>query len=192
MIYKKYILLLCLVLQTTLMFAQELQTLQRVELGINGLVTSLEIPLSSNFVIEPSIGFGPSYDIDKNQDGLTSKIDYQWALLEPSVHTALYGKLFVLRNSRERKGKSLRLNSGSYIGVKVKYVSKPLTSDHTYRTNTLLTNVNWGGQFNIGSHWNYGYSIGLGLAGNLDYSSWVLYPAFDIKIAYVLPLFDKK
>lgn len=172
--------------------AQELQTLQRVELGLNGLVTSLEVPISNNVIIEPSIGLGPSYDIDKNQDGLTSKIDYGWALLEPSVHAALYGKLFVLRGKRERKGKSLKLNSGNYIGLKVKYVSKPLTSSHTYRTNTLLTNLNWGGQFNIGSHWNYGYSAGLGLAGNLDHTSWVLYPAFDIKIAYVLPLFDKK
>ena len=60
------------------------------------------------------------------------------------------------------------LNSGKFIGVKVKYVSTPLTNDEYHgQTNTLIANLNWGGQHNICNHWNYSYSVGLGYGHNL-------------------------
>lgn len=80
------------------------------------------------------------------------------------------------------------LNSGKFIGVKIKYVSKPLTNSLFHgKSNTLITNLNWGGQRNLGRNWSYSYSMGLGYDMNLDHSYGTFYPALDVKIAYVLP-----
>lgn len=170
--------------------AQELQTIQKLGLGINGLDLAVEIPLAANITIEPAVGLGPSYDFDDRQDAITSKMGWHWALLEPSVHASVYGKFFYNRDKLMSKGKSLLFNSGMFIGAKVKYVSKPLTSDEYHgQTNNLIVNLNWGGQRNLGKYWIYSYSLGLGYGYNLDYPRSVFYPAFDLKVAYVLPLF---
>lgn len=170
--------------------AQELQTIQKLGLGINGLDLAVEIPMAENITIEPAIGLGPSYDFDNRPDAITSKMGWHWALLEPSVHASVYGKFFYNRDKRMSKDKSLLFNSGMFIGAKVKYVSKPLTSDEYHgQTNNLIVNLNWGGQRNIGKYWIYSYSLGLGYGYNLDYPRSVFYPAFDLKVAYVLPLF---
>ena len=170
--------------------AQELQTIQKLGLGINGLDLAVEIPMAENITIEPAVGLGPSYDFDNRPDAITSKMGWHWALLEPSVHASVYGKFFYNRDKRMSKSKSLLFNSGMFIGAKVKYVSKPLTSDEYHsQTNNLIVNLNWGGQRNIGKYWIYSYSLGLGYGYNLDYPRSVFYPAFDLKVAYVLPLF---
>lgn len=181
-----------LLLQASTLSSQSLKTVPKIGLGINGLEFSVEIPLAEKISIEPAIGFGPSYDFS-DKDALTKKMGWHWALLEPSVHASLYGKFFYSRNKRISKGKSMLFNSGHFIGVKVKYLSKPLTNDELHgQTNTLLANLNWGAQRNLGSHWNYSYSVGLGYGRNLDYSYGTFYPAFDLKIAYVLSFWGGK
>ncbi len=187
-----FFLLFALLTQASALSSQSLQTVQKIGLGINGLELAVEIPVTENISIEPAVGFGPSYDFDDRQDAITSKMGWHWALLEPSIHVSTYGKFFYNRDKRMHKGKSMLFNSGKFIGAKVKYVSKPLT-DYEYHGmhNTLITNLNWGGQRNIGKHWNYSYSVGLGYGYNLDYSRSTFYPAFDVKVAYVLPLFAR-
>lgn len=173
-----------------LVSSQELGTYQRVEAGINGIGISIDVPVTDRIVIEPSFGVGPSYDLDEFGSSLADKIDWHWALLEPSFYGAVYGKYFYNRQSRASKGKSLLLNSGNYIGLKVKYVSKSLSDPQLY-SNTILTNLNWGGLHNIGKSWMFSYSVGIGYGRNLDHSYGLFYPAFDLKIAYVLPFFSK-
>jgi len=186
-----FVLLFALLTQASTLSSQSLQMLPKVGLGINGLDLSIEIPVTEKITIEPAVGFGPSYDFGP-MDGLTSKVSYHWALLKPSVHASMYGKFFYNRDKRMRNDKSLLFNSGNFIGAKVKYVSKPLTNDDYYwPTKTLLANLNWGGQRNIGRYWNYSYSVGLGYGRNLDISYGTFYPAFDFKVAYVLPLFGR-
>lgn len=179
--------LVALFLHNSMIFSQELEKIQRVAFGINGLDASIEIPVAEKITIEPMVGFGPSY---RFYDGgyLTASMGWQWALLEPSIHAGVYGKYFYSRDRRILKGKSVRLNSGHFFGVKAKYVSKPLTNAFHTLHNVVLTNVNWGGQHNIGTRWNYGYSVGVGYGINLDFSYGSFYPAFDLKIAYVLPI----
>lgn len=174
------------------LFSQQTGTFQKLDLGINGLSMSLEIPLADKITVEPAIGLGPSYDLhNSGESGLTDKMDWHWTLLEPSFHASVYGKFFYNRNARIAKKKSLRFNSGNYIGLKVKYVSKELSSDYHLYSNTLLLNLHWGGQYNIGKHWFYSYALGIGYGNNLDRSYGLLYPAFDVKIGYVLPFFSK-
>ena len=174
----------------SIVFSQELGTYQKVELGINGIGISLEIPATQKLTIEPAIGFGPSYDLNNHGDALTDKMDWHWALLEPSLHVSVHGKLFYGRDKRAEKGKSMILNSGQFIGLKIKYVSKSL-SDPQYYCNTLLTNINWGVQQSLGKHFLFSCSVGVGYGRNLDYSYGLFYPALDAKIAYVLPFFSK-
>ena len=187
-----FILLFALLIQASTLSSQSLQTVPKIGLGVNGLDFSVEIPVAERITIEPAVGFGPSYSFSEHES-LTGRMGWHWALLEPSVHTSIYGKFFYNRNKRMRKDRSLLFNSGNFIGAKVKYVSKPLTNDEYHgQTNTLIANLNWGGQRNIGSRWNYSYSVGLGYGRNLDYSYGTFYPAFDLKIAYVLPFWGGK
>ena len=181
-----FLLLFVLLTQASALSSQSLQTVPKIGLGINGLDFSIEIPVGEKIAIEPAVGFGPSYDISEWDSNWVS---YHYAIAEPSVHASVFGKLFYNRDKRMSKGKSMLFNSGKFIGAKVKYVSKPLT-DYEYHDmdNTLLVNLNWGGQRNIGRYWNYSYSVGLGYGYNLDYSRSTFYPAFDVKVAYVLPL----
>lgn len=186
-----FVFLFALLTQTSAVSSQSLQTIPKIGIGINGLDFSVEIPVAEKITIEPAIGLGPSYDFS-DKDALTKKIDWHWALLEPSLHASMYGKFFYNRDKRIRKTKSLLFNTGNFIGAKVKYVSKPLTSEEFHgQTNTFIANLNWGGQHNIGKHWNYSYSMGLGYGHNIESSYGTFYPAFDLKIAYVLPLFAR-
>ncbi len=170
--------------------SQELGTYQKIELGINGLGMSIETPISKRIALESTIGLGPSYDMYGDGEALTDKIGWGWALAEPSFHGSVYGKFFYSRNRRAERGKSLRLNSGNFIGVKVKYISKSLSEPQFY-SNTLLANLNWGSQRNIGKHWLFSYSVGIGYGYNIDVPYGLFYPALDLKIAYVLPYFSK-
>lgn len=169
--------------------AQGFGTFSKVEAGINGIGLALEMPISNKITIEPAIGFGPSYDM-ADDNSLTGKMGWHWALLEPSFHGSVYGKYFYDKTKRGKKNKSLWLNSGNFIGLKVKYVSRSLSSPQYY-SNTILANLNWGSQFNLGKHWIYSYSVGLGYGYNMDDSYGLFYPAFDLKIAYILPFFGK-
>lgn len=187
-----FILLFAMLIKASTVSCQSLQVVPKVGLGINGLDFSIEIPVGEKITIEPAVGLGPSYDF-RDMDALTKKVGYHWAWLEPSVHSSVYGKFFYNRDKLMSKDKSLLFNSGNFIGVKVKYVSEPYTSDENHEQyNTLIANLNWGGQHNIGSHWNYSYSVGLGYGHNLVFSYGTFYPAFDIKVAYVLPFLRGK
>ena len=187
-----FVFLFAMLLQASALSSQSLKTVPKVGLGINGLDFSVEIPLAEKISIEPAIGFGPSYDFS-DMDAVTKKMGWHYALIEPSVHASMYGKFFYNRDKRISKGKSLLFNSGKFIGMKVKYVSKPLTTEKYHgQTNTLIANLNWGGQRNFGHHWNYSYSLGLGYGRNLDFAYDTFYPAIDLKVSYVLPLLIKK
>lgn len=185
-----FVLLFALLIHAGTLHSQSLQTIQKLGLGINGLELAVEIPVAENITIEPAVGLGPSYDFH-DDDIFMGRSGVGLALLEPSFHVSAHGKFFYSRDKRMRKRKSMLFNSGKFVGVKVKYVSKPLTNyEYHGKHNTLLANLNWGGQRNIGKYWNYSYSLGIGYGHNLDYSYGTLYPALDLKVAYVLPLFN--
>ena len=186
------VLLFAFLANAGVLHSQELQMVPQIGLGTNGLDFSLEIPIAEKFTIEPAIGLGPSYDF-RDRDALFSKMGKHLILSAPSVHVSANGKFFFDRERRIRKGKSLLFNSGSFIGAKVEYVSLPLTSDKFHgQSNTLITSLSIGGQLNIGRYWKYGVTLGLGYGRNLDFSYGTFYPAYDFKVAYVLPFLRGK
>ena len=182
-----FVFLFALLIHAGALRSQGLQMVPQVGLGTNGLEFSIEIPVAEKFTIEPAIGFGPSYDF-RDRDALFSKMGKHLIFSAPSVHVSANGKFFFDRERRMRKGKSLLFNSGSFIGAKVEYITQPLTSDKFHgQSNTLITSLSIGGQRNIGRYWRYSYSVGLGYGRNLEYSYGTFYPAYDFKVAYVLP-----
>ncbi len=189
----KYYLIIPLLLLSGNIFAQKnssLKTYEKIDVGINGFGLALETPLNQKILSEFYIGLGPSYDLHEDIS-INHSMSWHWTLLEPSFHASVYGKYYYNRENRMAKGKSLLLNSGNFIGLKVKYISKSL-SDPSYYSNTILANLNWGLQRNLGKHWVYDFSFGLGYGYNMDNPYSMLYPALDLKIAYVFPFFDKK
>lgn len=187
-----FILLFTILINSGTLHSQGLQMLPTVGLGSKGIDFSIEIPIAKKFIIEPTIGLGPSYDFS-DRDGVFPKLGTHWALTKPSVHLSANSKFFFDRARRLRKGKSLLFNSGSFIGAKVEYVTKPLTNDKFHgQTNTLLASLNLGVQSNIGRYWRYSFSFGLGYGRNLEYTYGTFYPAADIKVGYVLPFLSKK
>ena len=88
-----FLLLFALIFQANALYSQSLQTVPKIGLGINGLDFSVEIPVARKIIIEPAVGFGPSYDFyqNENQDGL---MQLRWYIFNPSVHLSVYGKFF--------------------------------------------------------------------------------------------------
>ena len=182
-----FVFLFALLIHAGALRSQGLQMVPQVGLGTNGLEFSIEIPVAEKFTLEPAIGFGPSYDF-RDRDALFSKMGKHLILSAPSVHVSANGKFFFDRERRMRKGKSLLFNSGTFIGAKVEYVSQPLTSDKYHgQSNTIIASLSIGGQRNIGRYWKYSVFLGLGYGRNLDFSYGTFYPAYDFKVAYVLP-----
>ena len=184
-----FILLFFLLVQANILRSQSLQTIPKIGLGINGVDFSIEIPVDKKITIEPAVGVGPTYkktDWDEYVPP-SNEISY----FDQGLHVSMYGKYLYNRNRRLNKGKSLHLNSGNFIGMKVWYVSKPFNNEE-YLYNTILVNLNWGGQRNIGRYWIYSYSLGLGWGYNIDIPYDCLHLAIDLKMAYVLPFLSKK
>ena len=74
--------LFCSLFITNTLHSQELQTVSRIGLGINGLDLAVELPIAKKITIEPSIGLGPSYDFGEGE-ALTFRMDWHWTLLNP-------------------------------------------------------------------------------------------------------------
>lgn len=168
-------------------FSQELTTVHKIGLGLHGLDYAYEIPVARKITIEPFVGFGPSYNLHE-EDFVMARLNWHWVILNPSVHLGVNGKYIYNRDRRVARGKSLLFNSGNFIGVKVKYISRPLTNKPNFYSNTLFSTVSWGGQHNLGRHWNFSYAAGVGYGYNIDFPYSMFFPALDLKVAYVLPV----
>jgi hypothetical protein len=135
-------------------------------------------------LFEVESGLGAGYNIGDHS------YHYSWVLNDPAFYASVKGKFFYNRENRAEKGKGVFMNSGNFVGLRVKYASPGLLFNNNF--NTLLTNVHWGVQRQIAKHWMYSFYVGLGYAYDINYSVGTIYPAFDIKFSYVLPVFENK
>src|SRR5690606_25625925 len=110
--------LFCSLFITNTLYSQELQTVSRIGLGINGLDLAVELPIAKKITIEPSIGLAPSHDFGEGE-ALTFRTARHWTVVTASVHLGVNDK-FIYNHKREPK----LFNSGNLIGLKVRYVSK--------------------------------------------------------------------
>ena len=163
-------------------------SLAKLDLGFQGIGISYEPKLFGNFTIDLCSGVGGGYDIYAADDEIPSFIsNYEYSFVKPALYLSLTPKYFYNIQRRADKGKNTELNSANYLGIRVKYVT-PLSEYDPYHpvTATLLTNIHWGIQRTIGGHWLFNFQAGAGYGVTKDCSCGIIYPALDLKLAYVI------
>ena len=180
----KIILLTFLLGFTNLSFGQRntsetnLTNLTKVDLGFQGIGFTYEPRLSNKVTVDLSAGAGGGYDIAEGY------LNYKLELRKPAFYFSVTPKYFYNRNSRNLQGKSTLLNSGNYIGLRLKYVT-PHDRQTDLTRNSILTNIHWGIQRAIGNNWTFSSHIGIGYAQDIDYNFGTIYPAVDFKVSYI-------
>jgi hypothetical protein len=159
-----------------------LRTLTKLDLGFQGVGLSYEPRLSNKMTIDFAAGLGGGNDVSED------RTEYKWALLKPAFYFIINPKFYYNRAKRIRKGKKYINNAGNYFGARVKYVTGNNSSNLNDRTRpALLLNAHWGIQRPLGERWLLNAHAGLGYAIDVN-SGWanILYPALDVKFAYLL------
>jgi len=85
--------------------------------------------------------------------------------------------------ARINNGKNTKFNSGNYFGLRLKYVA-PVGGNNDKIRNSILTNIHWGIQRNIGGNWLLNLHLGVGYASDLKFGG-IIYPSVEMKFAYV-------
>lgn len=155
----------------------KLSSLAKLDLGLQGIGITYEPRLSNMMTVDLSAGGGGGYDIG---EGALS-IDYS----KPALYLMITPKYFYNRQKRILKGKKTQLNSGNFIGLRIKYVT-PNNRQSDYTRNSILINIHWGIQRAISNRWTFGTHVGAGYAQDIDYNFGTIYPAIDCKFSYIL------
>jgi len=156
----------------------KLSSLAKADFGLQGIGLTYEPKLSNKLTIDLSAGAGGGYDIAEGY------LNYKLELQKPAFYFSLTPKYFYNRNTRSLEGKSTLLNSGNYIGLRLKYVT-PNDRQTDLTRNSILTNIHWGIQRAIGNNFAFNSHVGIGYAQDIDYDFGTLYPSIDFKLSYV-------
>ena len=161
----------------------QLSSLLKLDLGGQGLGLTYEPRLTDKMVLDVSGGIGAGYDIAEG----SIELNYAY----PALYLSLTPKYYYNRQRRIEKGKETILNSGNYMGARVKYVSANSASPDMYR-NSMLVNIHWGMQRALGKRWTFNFHAGAGYAQDIDYNFGTIYPAIDFAFSYVFYNSKKK
>lgn len=175
------ILSLCLFVATNAQTRETITSLAKLDVGLQGVGFSYEPKLFNKLTIDFSAGLGGGYDIDEDE--------FTYAVLKQALYLSLTPKYFYSIKKRGSKGKNTQLNSANYFGIRLKYVTPfepQIDFEDPISTNALLTNIHWGLQRAIGGHWLFNSQVGVGYAADIDCNCGTIYPALDLKFAYVM------
>jgi len=182
---KRQIFTLLLLALSFISFAQnnKLQSLTKLNLEFQGIGLSYEPRLGNSATIDLSAGIGiGGYDIQSG--GFTYVVD----ATNLTAFVSITPKLYYNRSKRLARGKSIDVNSGNYIGFRLKYTSRGIAENTDIR-DALLFNVHWGIQRAISNRWTFNTHFGAGYgidATDLSNSEGSIYPALDVKFSYIL------
>lgn len=160
--------------------AQEntLQSLAKIEIGGQGINLSYETPLSKSFLLDLSVGLGPSYEVYDNSMSYVIN-----NFKNPSLF--LQGELIWLYNREKRatNGKSLANNAGNSIAFQTKYSLGQ--KDEIDQNKALLNEIHWGFQRSLGESFYFNTHAGLGYIHDFENKEGSLYPAIGFRFGYV-------
>jgi hypothetical protein len=182
---KQISLMAVLISQSILSVAQnlnnehELASLVKLDVGLQGVGFGFEPKLNKKTTMDISVGAGGGYDVWEGGVG------YEWNILQPAFYFALTPKYYYNRKKRNNLGKTSRLNSGNYIGFRVKFTTPSVAPNDALRK-ALLLNFHWGIQRAIANRWILNGHIGAGYAQDLGSQFGTIYPAIDFKLSYYL------
>lgn len=179
----KGILTITTIIIANLCFAQnienkELSHFARINLGLQGLDVSYELPISNQFVWENSLGIGMGSSVNG------SSVEYLFDFSKPTPY--IKSELKYIYNNEERISKQKRVlnNSGNYIALQTKYSFG--NSNHYKLNQTLLTEVHWGIQRPLGKRFIFNIHVGLGYIKDFDSENGNLTPSIGLRFGYKL------
>jgi hypothetical protein len=155
------------------------KNMAKLDLGLQGIGFTYEQRIGNSTTIDLSLGAGGGYDVSEDGAG------FEWNLLQPAFYFMATPKFFYNRQHRIEKGKKGQLNSGNYIGIRLKYTTGSI-APNDYLGSAGLINLHWGMQRSIGKRWTMNAHAGAGYAQNLNSIFGTIYPAIDFKCSYIL------
>ena len=183
---KIFIFSLVLLLNSVFLFAQQLnddylRNLTRLDLGLHGVGITFEPKMGKKITIDLSAGIGGGYNI-----GL-SEFTYELHLTNPALSFSVTPKFFYNLQKRAEKGKSMALNAGNYIGLRLRYTTSGVVENSAVY-DALLMNLHWGLQRALGKKWSFATHLGAGYATDatdLNHFAGTVYPALEFRFSYV-------
>lgn len=165
-------------------FAQHsrLRPLTKLDIGFQGLGLTFERKLFPSTTIDLSAGAGGGYEI------LPRNFTYSAIPRDAAGYVSVTPRFYYNLKKRSETGKTALLNSGNYIGLRLKYATKSFSSNGEGE-DALLLNVHWGIQRMISKKWTINTHAGIGYAVNatdLNNSSGTFYPSIGFHFSYVL------
>ncbi len=155
-----------------------LSSFAKINLGLQGLDLSYELPLSKTFLWENNFGIG----MGMNAYGNTA--EFKFDLARPIPYFKSEVKYIYNLTKRNRKGKITKNNSVNYIGLQSKY---SFGTSKSYSLNSaLLTEIHWGIQRHIGGNFLFSTHIGLGYLQDYDSTDGTITLTTKINFAYRL------
>jgi len=160
----------------------KLRPLTKLDLGLQGIGLGFERRLGNSTSIDLSAGIGGGYDIWENS------FTYVIEMFSPSGYISVNPKFYYNRKKRIAKGRSVELNGGNYIGIRIKYTTRGI-AENPGAWDALLFNLHWGLQRAIAERWTVNTHLGIGYAVDavdLNNSAGTFYPALGLSFSYVL------
>ena len=162
-------------------YSAPMNSLFKVDMGVSGIGYGIEAPLGHKLLLGFDAGLGGGYEISMNH------FVYKWNLISPALYISARGELIYNRDERAAKDRRIDNNTGNLFGFRIKYASRDICGQET-NYSTLLINAHWGIKRAIGRAWIFSTYIGICYAYDINYSEATLYPAFDLKFSYSIPL----
>lgn len=156
--------------------SDNLDNFGKIELGLHGLSFAYELPLSNKFVWENAVGAGMGMSAEN------STATYSLNVVRPVPFLKSKLKFVYNINKRIEKEKNIRNNAGNYIALQTKYsFGRP---NHNTYNRTMLTELHWGIQRNLGGNFIFNTHVGLGYLGDFNSNSGALSPTIGTSFGY--------
>lgn len=148
------------------------------QIGPQGLELKYDIPFANNFILKASAGIGAGYYVD---DGT---LTYSFNFSNPVPFIKSQVNWMYNKDKRIEQGKSLQNNAGNYVGLQTKYSFGK--GSYTDLNSTLLTEIHWGIQRNLGQKIFFSTQIGIGYLYDFDLKDNAVSPTFGLSLGYFI------
>ncbi len=149
----------------------------KIELGLQGLGVGYEFALGGKTLIDVNAGLGGGYTV------YNGTVNYEWGIIDPAFYMITEFRYYYSLKKRLAKNRNRGNNAGNYVGAQIKYATPEVfnIASNINLHNTLLTEVHWGIQRNLGKKFLLNLHLGLGYAYDYQQETGGLYIAFGLK-----------
>jgi len=149
-----------------------------VEVGTHGVDLGYNILVGEKSFLTIEAGAGSGLNVN---DG---SAEYVFSFKNPVPYTKLSYAINYNKRKREEKGKSLKNNSGNFVELQMKYSFGDKKDIDLNKT--LLSEIHWGIQRNLGSKFYFRTHIGIGFLRDFDFKDSNITPTLGIKFGYII------